>query len=515
MPQLGSIGLRNYLDQLQIQANLKMGKPPTGLPVDPVAFCKEILHFKPTVYQEQFLKDTNGFIALRWSRQSGKSHVVAARLLWQSALNNGVHIGIVAPSYRQSKMVLRKVAFMATFLPKELILSIERTRVSLTNGSTIEAFPNNPLTIRGPTLHTVYCDEMGFIRDDFDLYDSILFTLGTTDGSFIASSTPGSRDSLFHKICFAPEYSDFSRQHVTWKDAVEPSGPLKKNLLEKIRKQLETNPWRWTREMEANFAEDEDSFFPLALVTSCVDGESEYTSMDAKLSDRILYLGVDFGKHRDHSVVAAIDYDNETQKAKLIHMHRFYLETEYASVIGYVKALCSRWQKVRKVYTDVTGVGDFITEDMRNSGITQVEGIALTIQSKTDILGNLKQMMQTGKLSMPYDSELVAEINSERYQLLKTGQMQFSHPDDSHDDRLWALALACYGVRMAAPAPAYHPVVLTGYIVKPKISIANLGLEKKTWLRDPLYNQTSRLCMACGSRRPVDVVVCPKCGAHS
>src|SRR3989442_5695345 len=109
MPQLGSIGLRNYLNQLQIQANLKMGKPPTGLPVDPVAFCKEILHFKPTLYHEQFLKDTNGFIALRWSRHSGKSHVVAARLLWQSALNSVVHIGIVAPSYRRSKMVLLKV----------------------------------------------------------------------------------------------------------------------------------------------------------------------------------------------------------------------------------------------------------------------------------------------------------------------------------------------------------------------------------------------------------------------
>src|SRR2546430_11918386 len=96
---------------------------------------------------------------------------------------------------------------------------------------------------------------MNFIRDDVELYDAILFTLATTNGSFIASSTPGSRDGLFYKICFAPEYLDFSRSHVSWQDAVEPSGPLKKKMLDRVRKQLESNPWRWTREMEAEFAD--------------------------------------------------------------------------------------------------------------------------------------------------------------------------------------------------------------------------------------------------------------------
>ncbi len=349
-------------------------------------------------------------------------------------------------------------------LPRELVSIAEKTRVVFRNGSTIEALPNNPLTIRGPTLHLVYCDEMNFIRDDVELYDAILFTLGTTNGSFIASSTPGSKDGLFYKICFAPEYSDFSRYHVSWREAVEPEGPLKKSILERVRKQLETNPWRWTREMEAEFAEDEDSFFPLALVTSCVDGDLEYVPFEAKISDRLVYFGVDFGKHRDHSVVAAIDYDNESQKAKLIHMHHFPLETEYASVIGYVKALSSRWQQTRQVSTDVTGVGEFITEEMKRSGIPQTVGIQLTLPSKTDILGNLKQMMQTGRLSIPFDSELVSEINSQRYELLKSGQMQFSHPEDSHDDRLWALALACHGVRMIGPIPKHRYFAVGGRI---------------------------------------------------
>ena len=320
---------------------------------------------------------------------------------------------------------------------------------------------------------------MNFIRDDVELYDAILFTLATTSGSFIASSTPGSRDGLFYKICFAPEYSDFSRYHVTWREAVEPDGPLKRSMLDRMRKQLESNPWRWTREMEAEFAEDENSFFPLSLVNGCVDGQLEYTAFEAKISDRLIYLGVDFGKHRDHSVVAAIDYDNESRKARLIHIHRFALEIEYASVIGYVKALVARWQRMRQVTTDVTGVGDFITEEMKRSGIPQTVGVQLTIPSKTDILGNLKEMMQSGRLSIPYDSELISEITNQRFELMKSGQVQFSHPEDSHDDRLWALALACYGTRMIGPVPTYHPVAAVNTSPRPGNLMPNL--PRKLW----------------------------------
>ena len=456
-----------------------VSKKHDGIPTDPVEFCKDILAFTPTRYQEQFLKDKNQFVSLRWSRQSGKSFIVSARLMWEAVVNNGTHIAIVAPSYRQSRLVLRKITDFLIRVPKQLISTVEKTRIIFRNGSTIEALPNNPLTIRGPTLNLVYCDEMNFIRDDVELYDAILFTLATTNGSFIASSTPGSRDGLFYKICFAPEYLDFSRSHVSWRDAVEPNGPLKNSILDRVRRQLESNPWRWTREMEAEFAEDENAFFPLSLVTGCVDGQLEYITFDAKISDRLIYFGVDFGKHRDHSVVAAIDYDNESRKARLIHIHRFALETEYASVIGYVKALVSRWQKTRQVTTDVTGVGDFITEEMKRSGIPQTVGVQLTIPSKTDILGNLKEMMQSGRLSIPYDSELISEITSQRFELMKSGQVQFSHPEDSHDDRLWALALACYGTRMIGPVPTYHPVAAVNTSPRPGNLMPNL--PRKLW----------------------------------
>src|SRR5260370_17842308 len=102
------------------------------------------------------------------------------------------------PKLRKSKLVLKRIGPFAEKLPRGRVRQIQKTRIDFTNGSTIEAFPNNPSTIRGPSLNLVYCDEMGFIRDDEELYDSVLFTISTTGGRFIVSSTPGSKKNIFY-----------------------------------------------------------------------------------------------------------------------------------------------------------------------------------------------------------------------------------------------------------------------------------------------------------------------------
>ena len=147
---------------------------------------------------------------------------------------------------------------------------MQKTRITCPNGSVIEAFPNNPDTIRGPTLHCVYADEFNFIPNAEDLYDAALFTLGTTNGKFICTSTPWNTDSLFYRICNSKDFDDFARHHVTWERAQEPNGPLKTGILEKIKKQMRDDPSRWRREMEAEWAEDEDVWLSQSLISSCI-----------------------------------------------------------------------------------------------------------------------------------------------------------------------------------------------------------------------------------------------------
>jgi phage FluMu gp28-like protein len=413
---------------------------------DPVAFMRDYLGFTPTEYQldliDKFQK--HQFVAARWCRQSGKSHTIAALLLHYALTHPNTSIGIVGPSWRQTKLVIRRINQFLRKISKGYYYKPQHTIVRLKNGSVIEAFPNNPETIRGPTLHIVYADEFNFIANDQELYDAILFTLGTTNGKFICTSTPWSTDSIFWHIFNDAAYSDFARSHVTCAQALEPNGPLKREILEKIKRQLEGDPWRWRREMLAEWAEDESVWLSQALITSCIDHELDYINFE-EIAKGMFYAGLDLGKHQDYSVLSVVKVEDSS--IKLIHMHQFPLKTPYASVIGYVKTLCDRWNRINKVLVDMSGVGDYIVEDMVNAGIRQTEGVKFTQETKEKMAQWLKQCMIEKKLKIPYDSDLIAELNIERFELTKDGKIKFSHSEGTHDDRFWSLALSAYAAR--------------------------------------------------------------------
>jgi len=420
-------------------------------PKDPVQFCKENLGFNPTSYQIDLINQfqTSQFIAARWARQTGKSHTISALLLHYALTNPNTHIGVVGPSWRQTKLIIKHINNFLTKLPKTAYKKAQKTSVTLTNNSTIEAYPNNPETIRGPKLHIVYADEFNFIPNDEELYDAMLFTLGTTDGKFICTSTPWTTNSTFYKIFHDSAYNDFAKSHTTWQQALEPNGPLKQQILNRIKHQLEGNPWRWKREMEAEWAEDENAWLTQALITTCINHTLEYPSFEATAKGEF-YSGLDLGKHKDYSVLATVKIEDNS--IKLIHMHHFPLRTPYTNIIGYVKTLSERWQIINKIFVDSSGVGDYIVEDMINAGINKTQGIRFTQETKEKMAQWLKQCMIEKRLQIPYDSDLITELNTERFELTKDGKVKFSHPEGTNDDRFWSLALACYATR-TEPTP--------------------------------------------------------------
>ncbi len=71
-------------------------------------------------------------------------------------------------------------------------------------------------------------------------------------------------------------------------------------------------------------------------------------------------------------------------------------------------------------------------------------------------------MLVENRLKLAYDPELIGEMNAEKYELSKSGQLLFSHPSGTHDDRLWALALACHGLKHGLVSTHYHPAIAFG-----------------------------------------------------
>jgi phage FluMu gp28-like protein len=427
-----------------------------SLASDPLRFCKEILLFEPTEYQRKVVElfGKKQFMALRWCRQSGKSLTVSALLLYYALTHPKSEIAVVGPSWRQTKLNIRRMAGLLENVRGDLNFKPQRTAIHFKNGSTIEAYPNNPDTIRGPTLNIVWWDEAAFTPNDVDLYDAILFTLGTTDGKLIATSTPWNSGSIFWKMCNHKDWSDFERSHVPVEKATVPLGPLKPNMIEKIKKQFGEDPSRWRREMEAEWAEDEDVWLPQSLIVACVGtkkncGEDLQPWNPEQGYEGDLFAGLDLAQVRDYCVFSVIQRLND--RLFLRHLKIFSQPTKYANVLGYVKMLQDRWGGFSKMRVDFTKEGPSIISDMTDAGIKNAEGVNFSVPRKSEMANLLKQRMSDQRFfyplltwEKPYRSDVCTELNVERYELRKDGTIALNHPMGTHDDVFWSLALGVY-----------------------------------------------------------------------
>src|SRR3989442_2333713 len=433
--------INRYYENLQDQRRRdEASNRPLIEETDVVEFFKH-LGFQATVYQEKLLCDKSHFVLARWSRQSGKSLAMAVAVLFNALPRKGFRAAIVAPSKRQSFKMVDKISRLLARLGREVLEGPPRKgRLVFRNGSVIEALPNNPDTTRGETLNVVVLDEFAYIEHDKELYDAIIFALSTTNGSFYGTSTPGSKDSLFYAMATDDEqFVDFSRHHVSYKDALKPNGPIDPEFLEKIRRQYQTDPGRWKREMEADFADDEDAYLSLQLIESCVTEGPETFTMDDFITGRLakigqFFVGTDLAPKIDLSAVAVIEKIG--RDVYLLHETAFPPATAFSVVTGYLNLLTQRLKTVSLINIDQTGVREVFVQDLYQSGLQNAQGVFLSLPLQQQIMDYFKRMMQDGHLHFRRDPELINEMTAERFQLSKTGQLQFSHINGTHDDRL-------------------------------------------------------------------------------
>jgi hypothetical protein len=242
---------------------------------DAVAFCKVYLKFFPTPYQVKLLLDESKRIYVCWSRQSGKSTTLAARMIQRCLQFPGTLRLIVAPGLRQSMIMMDKIQDFIYNIPKpvrrEALGKVQRTTIRFKNGSRIVALPNSPNLLRGYSAAEVLCDEAAFFRDDELIFYNVLYPmLQTTDGSLITSSTPWGKNTVFYKFSQSP---DFSKHHITWEDVVKAK-LAKPAFIEEMRRSMPTD--RFRREFDAEFTEDETAYLPQDLITRCQDSHATF-----------------------------------------------------------------------------------------------------------------------------------------------------------------------------------------------------------------------------------------------
>jgi len=408
---------------------------------DAVDFAVKVLGITPFEYQARLLLDDNKRIVACMGRQTGKTTTIAMKAIYFADTNPNVTVLITSPSLRQSMIMFDRIATFVYSTPRlrNKVVRATRTLIQFENGSRIIALPCSENLLRGYTAQMVICDEASFMPEE--VITQVIFPmLSTTDGYAIFLSTPWGKDHFFYRAFVNPAYS-------VHKVKSEQCPLIKKEFLEEMKANMTHEAY--LMEYEAEFVEALNSYFPQDLIRKCVElaqklGVELYASLEAAFPTGDYYAGLDFGKLQDYSVLTVLKREGET--LKLVYLYQFPLETPYTHVIGQLVRANQKF-KFRKVLVDQTGVGEPVLEEIRNQGLSNIEGLKFTVQTKEELLSNLKIAMEQNRLAIPYHRQLCTQINEQQYAYSKSGHLQFSHPTNSHDDMLWALALSVYAAR--------------------------------------------------------------------
>jgi len=408
---------------------------------DPVFFAEELLSFSPFPYQAELLKDESPRIVACMGRQSGKTTTIAIKAIHFAYSQPDTTVLITSPSLRQSMIMFDRILsfiYRSSILVKSVVRKT-RTTIQLSTGSMIVALPCSENLLRGYTAHLIICDEAAFMPEE--VITNVIFPMiSTTDGHAIFLSTPWGRDHFFYRAFMDPNYS-------VHRVKSSECPLIKPEFLEEMRRNMTEQVFRI--EYEAEFAEASTCYFSQDLIRSCIDPEIELiSSIEVDIPIGEYYGGCDLGKLHDYSVFAVVQ-KIDTQ-IRLVFLREFPLDTPYSHVIGFMVRANEKF-RFRKILVDKSGVGEVVAEEIKNQGLMNAEGQSFTTQSKAEMLAFLKVKMQQGLFKMPYDRRLCEQINEQRFEYMKSGQLKFWHPAGSHDDELWALALACFAAKEAEP----------------------------------------------------------------
>jgi phage FluMu gp28-like protein len=417
-------------------------------------FAEVFIQFRPFPYQKSFLTDQGREIASACGRQVGKTTLAAIKGLHFAFFHPDVTVLIVSSTLRQSMILFSKIRTMIESNPilRMKVKNSSRTMVEFDHGSRIVASPCGPTgySLRGHTADMIILDEANFVPEE--VVDGVIrpMLIAKPNSRFIMLSTPWTQDHPFYRAVVQKELGF----HVySWPTSLNPLVSAEK--LEADRNALDSLTFR--REYEAQFVEEHNSYFPSHLISQCIDESCELLTDQDVLDteyEGVFHLGVDFGKRADHSVLAVLEKDTD-QILTLVYLKEFPLQTNYATVIGWIRRLNEAFG-FESVTLDQTGVGEAPVEDVK-SFLRNAEGVILTNKMKLDILSNLQLLLQHKRLRIPLERSLIAELNEQQYDIRKTGELTFSHPARSHDDQLWSLALSAWGAKKPA-GPSFLPI---------------------------------------------------------
>ena len=370
-------------------------------------------------WQRNFLDDESRFRILLKSRAVGGSFLIALESFLHSLLYQNYLTLLISFSMRQSLELFRKVKdyikkFEDVAIRHEGVVyrltarvSETKTSVEYANGSRIISLPNNPDGIRGYRADMVYVDEAAMFKNDFEVKSAILPTLVAREGRLTLVSTPKGARGWFYE---AWNSEVFSRHRVHYSMAPH----IRESDLEGLRASL--TPLEWEQEMELRFLDEAGALFPYNVLLDCVE-DAEYGPSGAPI-----FIGIDFGRYRDSTVVTAVE---KSEKLRVVFLEE-WVGVDFNNQLARIGAIIDMLRPA-SVWIDKTGLG-IPLYDIMVKKYPHTVGFTFTAKSKDALVKTLVNVFHNRQIVIPRSDRLIGQLRS--------------YPSGEHDDYVMSLALA-------------------------------------------------------------------------
>lgn len=440
---------------------------------DPINFIELFLERNLSDKQKLFIRKTESHrhIVAIWSRQTGKSTVIASYILWRLLYGKGCvindehmpeHIAIVAPIKDQIKNLYDKIRSLVDkndFIPS-FLKKMNSEVIIAKNGNEAKFLSASPGSqIRGYTATCIVIDESQDITDN--KYNADILPFGaTTNALIIEAGTPKTKNHFYQAMV--------SKSVLTIKQPWFECPFLSE---EYVMRQRETSPEAlWRQEYLCEFMEEGVLAFPSKLfdpeeregkLTGRWNlGDYEYIDdlekfVDAKITGirelitkegASFRAGLDLGKTNDNTVLTIIRDDVRPLKVAL--QVKFPLDTAYTKIARDIAFLYNIFQPYEfnidysneKSFIDILiDHGVPVTLDGKN-----VKGaIAFTNKNKSEMVNTARILLENYQLNLPKSADtLITQFLNQQFEVSETGVYKYYHPSNEHDDMLWSTLLA-------------------------------------------------------------------------
>lgn len=239
--------------------------------------------FHPDPWQRDVLQSDARRQILCCARQVGKSTVVGADAYTRAKYEPNSLVLMVAPAFRQSLNLFRKVKEAIRIDPEPIqAIKETQTEMELANGSRVIALPGKDETIRSfGGVTELIIDEAAYVPDQ--IFHAVRPFVATSGGRIVLLSTPGPKQGFFWRMWNSEGWEKY---RVAAYDCPRIPG----DEVDDARSSMPE--WAWEREYLAEFTDPEDALLSEVDIQAMLDAHVAPLLAPTFVDESIPALGV-------------------------------------------------------------------------------------------------------------------------------------------------------------------------------------------------------------------------------